>query len=43
MVSNARDGKGETGMGFGIAVERHRMLAAVEAAAASGELVRLQG
>jgi len=43
LLSNALDGKGATGMGFEIAVERHRMLAAVEAAAASGELVRLQG
>lgn len=41
LLSDALDGKGLAGMGFDIAVARHRMLAAVEQAAASGTVVRL--
>lgn len=41
LLSDALPGKGPTGMGFDVAVRRHRMLAAVEQAAASGTVVRL--
>lgn len=43
LLSAAIDGKHATGMGFDVAVARHRMLAAIDEAAASGEQVRLQG
>lgn len=41
LLSDAIDGKAATGMGFDVAVKRHRMLAAVEAAARSGERVHV--
>lgn len=43
LLSDAIAGKGPTGMGFDVAVARHRMLAAIEEAASTGGLVRLQG
>lgn len=41
LLSNALDGKARTGMGFDIAVNRHRMLAAIEEASESGLRVSL--
>lgn len=40
-LSDALAGRGATGMDFNIAVARHRMLAAIEEAAASGRQIRL--
>ena len=40
-LSDALAGKGATGLGFDVAVTRHKMLAAVEEAAASGRRVLL--
>lgn len=40
-LSDALAGKGATGLGFDVAVGRHKMLAAVEEAAASGRMVNL--
>lgn len=40
-LSDALSGKAPTGMDFGVAVKRHRMLAAIEQAAASGAITTL--
>ena len=40
-LSDALAGKSSTEMGFDVAVSRHRMLAAIEEAAATGQQVRL--
>lgn len=41
-LSDALAGKGATGLGFDVAVQRHRMLSAIEEAAAAGHRIYLQ-